>query len=166
MTFDTITAAASSGPSRRSRRVGSGGTAAARARALLAEDLDLGVHELAVLQHRHARLRTGVAEVRSEDNRRGGSAGREASGPDGADEMLAPGFGFADAAEDRVDLHACDLPVGYVLQLDRDARHQFVLAVRLEAGVVPAGVDVGDLERLLDFDVPRTAGDRERQRQE
>ena len=62
-------------------------------------------------------------------------------------EAAAPLVRFAHAAEQRVDLQAAEMLVRRVLQLERDGRDQLVLAVD-DAGVVPAGRDVGHLEDL------------------
>jgi hypothetical protein len=65
--------------------------------------------------------------------------------------MIAPRLLLADASEHRLHLHARDLPVGDVLELERDARNELVLSAAQNARVVPAGVNVDDLEIFLDL---------------
>src|SRR5438132_1048958 len=64
------------------------------------------------------------------------------------------------ASVDGVHLDAFDRFVGDVVQLERDARDQLVLAV-LDAGVVPTGADVSDLENFLDVELMAAAREEE-----
>src|SRR5262245_36277323 len=75
---------------------------------------------------------------------------------DGGGEMLAPRFRFADATEDGIDLNAFDRFVGNVLQLQRNAGDKLVLAL-LNTRVVPARVNVSDLENFLDIELMAAA---------
>ena len=88
-------------------------------------------------------------------------AARKAVAIDGSDEVLAPRFRLALAPENCVHLHALNGVAGDVLQFQGDAGNQLVLAV-LDAGVVPAGVDVGDFQDFLDVEVVATAADQQR----
>src|SRR5574341_1692619 len=161
MTFDTMIAAASNVPSRRSR-VGAPGTAPGweatlfgeqlprdrelaglhpRGGAVLGEDLHLEIDELLVLQHGQARLRARVAGLRADDHRRGRRAGREPIAADAPDKRRGPLVGVHDALEDQIELGAADRRVCGVLQAEADARHQLVLALGRHTAVEPAGRD-------------------------
>src|SRR5436190_22379362 len=124
------------------------------ARTVLAEDVDLRVDELTVLEHLLPRLAAGVAEGRAKHQLRARLARGETIGPDRPDEMLSPRLVFADPPEDRVDLDPGDIFLRDVLELERDAGNDLVLSVD-HADVVPAGMDVSELEVLFDF--PRAA---------
>src|SRR5204863_6113606 len=131
-------------------------------RAVLAEDVHPGVDEVAVLQHLQPRLRARVPEIGPQDEKaRRRLSSRQAVAIHAGGEVLAPGLRVTNLPKNRVDLDALDRLAGHVLQLERDARHQLVLAV-LDAGIVPAGVDVGDLDRFLDVEVAPAAGNEER----
>src|SRR5688572_3957124 len=172
MTLETMMAAPSSGPRRRSRvdeaavDIGTGlygaygrllceelslnrilGQLGPDARALFQVDLDLRVDELTVLQHLHARLLAGVAERRSHHQRVGGGAGRQRLARDRPAEVLAPHFLLADTAEDGVDLNRANRLIALVAQLHRHAGHELVLAAFDNAVVKPAGDDIDGLER-------------------
>src|ERR1051325_10332642 len=70
-----------------------------RARAVLPEDVDLRVHEFAVLQHLRPRLRSGIAESRPQDESVARLARVEPLGADRADEVLAPRLVLVRAAK-------------------------------------------------------------------
>jgi hypothetical protein len=65
--------------------------------------------------------------------------------------MFAPRRIFPDPLEDGVQLDAGDVPLRDVLQSERDARHQLILATGDHTGVIPASVDVDDLQVFLDL---------------
>src|ERR1041384_2220083 len=115
MTLETMMAAASSGPSRRSRA----GTLLSQQltidlvlaeflpvrRRMLGEDVHLCVHEVAVLQHLQAGFRTGIAQVGSKnDETRRGVSCWQAIAIDASGVMVAPRLRIADLSEDRHDL--------------------------------------------------------------
>src|SRR5262245_57715656 len=80
--------------------------------------------------------------------------------------MLAPHFLLADAAKDRVDLHRLDGLRGLVAQLQRDAWDELVLAVGLNARVVPAGDNVGGLENRGGIDAIARGGEDQQRKNE
>ena len=77
-------------------------------------------------------------------------AGRQPVGPDAADEVRVPFLGLAHAPEHGVDLDSGNRLGRDVLQSQGDARNELVLAVH-DADVIPAAVNVGDGEVLLNF---------------
>src|SRR5262245_35046011 len=186
MTFETMTDAASSGPSRRSSAAPAGGVGAeggtepSRAtigsvallgqelprdlhllqldplrRALLGEDLGVEVAKQTVLQHVAATLRriAGIAFLRSNHERR---RLRPVGGLDPLDEPAVPVVGLPFGLEDD-DERERDVGGRRLLEPEAQARDELVLAVD-DAGVVPAGREVADLDRLLEIDRLRAAG--------
>ena len=166
MTLATMMAAASNGPSRRSRDVCVGeGTKRyccehlsrdlplAELRPLIAavlgEHLDMSVDELAVLQHLRARFDASVSEVRPQHDGFGRAARRDGFHADDLLKGAAPLLGLADAADDRVQLHVGDRLAADVLERQRDGRQQLVHAV-LDARIEPPGSHVDRLDQLGD----------------
>src|SRR6185436_9067644 len=90
---------------------------------------------------------------------------RQAVAVDAGGVVVTPRLCVANLAKDRQDLDAFDRLRGDVLQLEGDARHELVLAV-LDAGVVPAGMDIGDLDGFLDVELVAAAGQAQRGRDE
>src|SRR5262245_53879413 len=182
MTFATMIAAASNGPSRRSSaapvggaevEVGSRATYGSVAllgqelprdlhllqldplrRALLGKNLGVEVAEEAVLQHVAAALRgvAGITLLGPDHERRGlGSVGKL----DVLDEHVVPVIGVSLGLEDDVERER-DAGVGGLLEPERHARDELVLALD-DTGIVPAGREIGDLDRLLEVDRLRAA---------
>src|SRR4029079_648539 len=115
------------------------------------------VYELRVLQHLKSRLGARVPEVRAEDEiARCRLMRRQSVAIDSGGKVLAPGFRLADAAKDGVDLNALNRFVGNVLELQRDAGNELVLAV-LNPRVVPTRVNVSNLEDFLDVELMAAA---------
>src|SRR5688572_29241399 len=134
-----------------------------RARAVASEQIHLDVNELLVLQHVRAGLGAGIAARASHDERTAGRPARKAVGPDAPDQPVTPGQILGHLAEDGVDLNAFNGLGGDVLEVEADAGNQLVLTVD-KTRVVPAGLDVGDLEDLLDLARP-AAGEDQNERQ-
>jgi hypothetical protein len=68
--------------------------------------------------------------------------------------MLAPrDVRFTHLSKDGDELDAFHRAVGCVLKGQRDAWDELVLAIGLDAGVVPTGLDVANLQNLLDLRV-------------
>src|SRR5688572_25714971 len=89
-----------------------------RAGAVLAVDLHPRVHKLLVLEHLQPRLGAGVAARRAEDERVARGAGGKAVAVDGVDEVLAPRLALADTPEHGIELDAGDVFRRYVLELE------------------------------------------------
>src|SRR5581483_6335711 len=84
-------------------------------RTVLREEGDLRIDEQRVLEHLHARLRPGVAQLRLGDERLRLGAGREPGGTRGRQKRAAPFFLVGYTAEDRVHLEGHERFIGNVL---------------------------------------------------